>query len=78
MKSKFIKLTVLVMFAIVAGYNVYQVNQEKERMSDIVLANVEALADEESEFIQVCPIEGGSCNVLIGGQMAVVVAGWQK
>ena len=40
------KISMIVAFTLVAGYSVYQ-SQQKEQMSDIALANVEALAGGE-------------------------------
>ena len=40
------KISMIAAFAWVAGYSVYQ-SQQKEQMSDIALANVEALAGGE-------------------------------
>lgn len=46
---KLIKIAFVAIFAAVAGYGVYA-NQKPETMSDLMLANVEALADHgESE-----------------------------
>lgn len=77
MKKKIRAVMLVAAIALVAGANMFN-SQRTIAMSDIALANVEALANEEGEFIQVCPIEGGYCNVLIGEQMAVSIAGWQK
>ena len=41
------KILVAVAIAAIAGYNVSQSNNETEGMSDTMLANVEALANEE-------------------------------
>lgn len=42
--KKLVKITVVVAFAAIAGYGVY-VNQKTDALSDLALANVEALAD---------------------------------
>ena len=42
--KKMIKIAFVAAFAAVAGYGVYA-NQQSEAMSDLMLANVEALAD---------------------------------
>ena len=47
MKKNIIKLTMLVAVAIVAGYNTYQSNVKTDGMSNAMLANVEALAQDE-------------------------------
>lgn len=44
--KKAIKAAFVVAVAAVIGYNVYE-NQQADTMSDLMLANVEALADEE-------------------------------
>lgn len=48
MKKNIIKLTMIAAVAIFAGYNMYQSNVKTEVMSDIALANVEALAQDEA------------------------------
>lgn len=50
MKSKFFSIIVVVAFVSLSGYGVYK-NQQKNVLSDVMLANLEALAD----------IEGGKC-----------------
>ena len=49
MKKKILGATFVVAMATIAGYNTY-VNQTKVEMSDMALANVEALANPEWEF----------------------------
>lgn len=44
--KRIIKITFVAALAAMAGYGVYT-NQKAESMSDLMLANVEALADEE-------------------------------
>ncbi len=44
MKKKLFGMIVVAVVAIVAGYNVY-LSQNETKLSDLVLANVEALAD---------------------------------
>ena len=44
--KKLVKITVVVAFAAIAGYGVY-VNQKTDALSDLALANVEALANGE-------------------------------
>ena len=48
MKKNIIKSTMIAAVAIFAGYNVYQANVKTEELSDIMMANVEALAQNES------------------------------
>ncbi|EGF56889.1 hypothetical protein HMPREF9446_02032 [Bacteroides fluxus YIT 12057] len=45
--KKLIKIAFVAVFAVVAGYGVYT-NQKSETMSDLMLANVEALASGET------------------------------
>ncbi|WP_290095597.1 NVEALA domain-containing protein, partial [Bacteroides acidifaciens] len=47
MRKKIMKAAFVAAFAAVAGYGVYM-NQRTEAMSDLMLANVEALASGES------------------------------
>lgn len=46
MKKNILKATLVVAFALIAGMNVYNA-QQSDIMSDLVLANVEALARNE-------------------------------
>ena len=46
MKKNILKATVVAAFALVAGFNVYNA-QKSDVMSDLALANVEALADDD-------------------------------
>ena len=41
-------LSVVAAFAMIAGYNMYQSNSKTDGMSELMLANVEALAQAES------------------------------
>lgn len=59
-----LKITMVAAFALFAGYNFYQSNVETEETSDIVLANVEALAageDVEITCSQSCSDGRGKC-----------------
>ena len=47
MKKNFMKVAFVAAFATIAGYGVYT-NQKADAMSDLMLANVEALANDES------------------------------
>lgn len=49
MKKTILGATFIVAFGFVAGYGVYA-SQQKVEMSDLAMANVEALADYESEI----------------------------
>ena len=46
MKSKFVKVAFIAVIAMVSGINVFNA-QQSEMLSDVALANVEALADGE-------------------------------
>lgn len=48
MKKNFVRITFAVAFAAIAGYGVYT-NQKVDVMSDLMLANVEALASGEGD-----------------------------
>ncbi len=45
MKKNILKVTLVAAFALIAGYNVYTSQKSDVEMSDLALANVEALAD---------------------------------
>lgn len=47
MKRNLLKSLAVAAFAMVAGYNVYQSDSKTEGMSELMLANVEALASGE-------------------------------
>ena len=47
MKKTILKCLVVATFAMIAGYNMYQSNSKTEGMSELMLANVEALANED-------------------------------
>lgn len=51
MKKNFLKVTLVAAFALIAGFNVYNA-QKSDVMSDLVLANVEALADDRESSDQ--------------------------
>lgn len=55
MKKNILKVTLVAAFALVAGYNVY-VSQKSDLMSDLMLANVEALANSRESYMP-----GGTC-----------------
>lgn len=61
MKKNFIKSTMIAVVAIFAGYNVYQSNVNTIEMSDIMLANVEALAQNEGSDNWYCVGEFFTC-----------------
>ena len=47
MKKNLLKGLAVAAFAMIAGYNVYQAHSETEGMSELMLANVEAIANGE-------------------------------
>ncbi len=49
MKTNILKVTLVAAFALVAGYNVYN-SLKSDAMSDVALANVEALARPEGDY----------------------------
>ncbi|MFS2801065.1 NVEALA domain-containing protein [Phocaeicola dorei] len=63
MKGKILKVTIVAAFALIAGFNVYNV-QKSDVMSDLALANVEALAGGEGS--------GGGCHYRITYQCGIV------
>lgn len=62
MKKKFIAAMIAVVVAVFAGYNIYQ-SQNTVALSDLALANVEALADGESSSDCHATICNKSCKV---------------
>lgn len=50
MKSKMIKVAVVVAIAMVAGINVFNA-QKPEALSDVAMENVEALAGDENDYV---------------------------
>lgn len=66
MKKNILKVTLVAAFALVAGYNVYS-TQKSDVMSDLTLANVEALAAKEG-IIQVEYYCAGSGYCSIDGE----------
>ena len=63
MKGKILKVTIVAAFALIAGFNVYNV-QKSDVMSDLALANVEALAGGEGS--------GGGSHYRITYQCGIV------
>lgn len=62
--KKMIKIAFVAAFAAIAGYGVYA-NQKTDAMSDLLLANVEALAD-GGEVTQI------KCNKEMGGTCVLI------
>ena len=50
MKKNILKATLVAAFGLIAGFNVYN-SQKSDVMSELALANVEALADDAESFI---------------------------
>ncbi|EDV01515.1 hypothetical protein BACCOP_01458 [Phocaeicola coprocola DSM 17136] len=65
MNKKILKVVFASAFALVAGYSVYASQQEVE-MSDLAMANVEALAGGESGTVKCCPDPGDECKLSSG------------
>ena len=63
MKKKLLGMVVVAVVAIVAGYNVY-ISQNETKLSDLVLANVEAFAwggeTSGSYYLHPCPTHAGA------------------
>ena len=64
MKKKTLKATFVVAIAMVSGINVFNA-QKSEALSDMALANVEALADSEIEGREDCEPSGDGCSMLV-------------
>ena len=65
MKKNILKATLVAAFGLIAGFNVYN-SQKSDVMSELALANVEALADDESVTVE-CPGGTDECaRVLVG------------
>ena len=62
MKKNILKVTVVAAFALVAGFNVYN-SQKSDVMSELALANVEALADDDENPMceNGCVDKGNGC-----------------
>lgn len=64
MKGKILKVTIVAAFALIAGMNVYNA-QKSDVMSDLALANVEALAQSGSSGSSGCRYRMASrCGVV--------------
>ena len=63
MKKKFLRATFVAAIAMVCGINVFNA-QKSEPLSDVVMANVEALANDENQnpgFVITCDYYPGIC-----------------
>lgn len=65
MKKSILKFVFASAFALVASYSVYA-SQQKVEMSDLAIANVEALAGGESGTVKCCPDPGDECKLSSG------------
>lgn len=71
MKKNLLKGLAVAALAMIAGYNVYQAHSETEGMSELMLANVEALAQSESTepCEKVCyKCDGWMCTRIYNGE----------
>lgn len=68
--KKFMRIAFVAAFAAIAGYGVYT-NLKTDVMSDLALANVEALARNEVDQIKCNQAMGGTC-VLINNTLFLV------
>lgn len=62
MKKNILKVTLVAVFALIAGFNVYD-SQKPDIISDLALANVEALAYYETNGDIYCPFSGYGCII---------------
>ena len=75
MRKNIIKAAFVVAIAMVSGINVFNA-QKTETLSDTVLANVEALAEEEASgpCLEVCHrCDGWSCTRITNGVSSVCI-----
>ena len=62
MKKNIYKIAIVAVIAAITGIGVYQAQQANIEMSDVMLANVEALARYELPEVDVtCDKDGGTC-----------------
>ena len=65
MKKNILKVTLVAAFALLAGYNVYN-SQKAEGMSELALANVDALADDGETLTPTnCPSGRHLCQWIV-------------
>jgi len=70
MKKKIFGGIVILAIAAMAAFNV-NMNTQNENLSDLSLANVEALAQSEDLTQRPCPTKGGTCFVSVGDLVAI-------
>ena len=61
MKKNILKATLVAAFGLIAGFNVYN-SQKSDVMSELALANVEALAGSGETTIECCLALWGTCK----------------
>ena len=66
MKTKLLNIGLVIVIAIVAVINVFN-SQKSEVLSDVAMANVEALARDESGKDIYCCGNAGTCAKIVGG-----------
>ena len=63
MKKNILKATLVAIFSLLGGYNIYN-SQKIEKLSDLALTNLEALADDdESSSVTCISDKGDTCVV---------------
>ena len=76
--KKILKVLAIVAVVIFAGYNVHKA-QQPIVLSDVAMANVEALAQTETDGDIYCPYEGLGCVITYTNGTAVTYWGkWPK
>ena len=65
MNKKYVKATLVAVVALISGINVFNA-QKSESLSDIALANVEALARNENQKVKCCLDPGDECKLSTG------------
>ena len=65
MNKKYVKATLVAVVALVGGINVFNA-QKSESLSDIAMANVEALARNENQKVKCCLDPGDECKLSTG------------
>ena len=69
MRKKFLAVMIVAVVAVCASYNIYQ-SQNTNTLSDLALANVEALASGEGSGVKCCPDTGDQCTLSSGDILA--------
>lgn len=74
MKCKFLKIVFVVAIAMMGGINVFNA-QESEKLSEIAMANVDALAQNARSYDFWCPYEGNGCKLKYSNGTVEIVWG---